>query len=174
MNTLVVKNLLLKVQQPYILILIGPPLVGKSSFIKKLLPDLPNHDIVVVSRDEILLDTYGSDDYEEAFKNVNQKEVDRRLISKIKEAAKEHKNVIIDMTHMTRKRRVYNLSFFSKDYYKLGIIFPILDDAEYTRRNTKRKSEEKKDISPQILRNMIKSYQPVDTKSEGFDRIISL
>ena len=142
---------LLNTQQPYIVILIGPPLSGKSSFIRNL-KSAVNHEFVVISRDEILLDTYGSDHYEEAFKNVNQKEVDKKLLALMQNTAKEKKNAIVDMTHMTRKRRIHNLSYF-KDYYKLGILFPILDKEEYKRRNLKRKGEEQKDISPMILAN---------------------
>jgi len=148
--------------------LIGPPLSGKDTALKEL-----NPNAVMISRDQILLDVYGSDNYDEAFKNVNQKEVDRVLISTIQKASKEGKNVIINMTNMTRKRRTYNLSFFGDEYNKIAVIFPILSDEEYTRRNTKRKGEEQKFIPPHILKNMIASYQNV-TKEEGFDKIISL
>lgn len=127
----------------------------------------------MISRDQILLDVYGSDNYDEAFKNVNQKEVDRVLISSIQKASKENKNVIINMTNMTRKRRMYNLDFFGDEYYKIAVIFPILDESEYERRNLKRKEEEQKFIPSHVLKNMISSYQTV-SKEEGFDKIISL
>jgi hypothetical protein len=74
---------------------------------------------------------------------------------------------------MTRKRRTYNLSFFGDEYTKIAVIFPILSDEEYSRRNTKRKDEEQKFIPPYVLKNMIGSYQTV-TKEEGFDKIVSL
>ena len=152
------------------MILIGPPLSGKTTWVKSN-PELES--AVLVSRDQTVLDVYGSDNYDEAFKNVNQKEVDRVLISSIQKAAKEGKNVIIDMTHMGRKRRTYNLSFFNDTYNKIAIIFPILSDDEYARRNTKRKGEEQKFIPINILKNMIGSYQSV-SKDEGFDKIVSL
>jgi len=156
--------------QPYILILIGPPMSGKDWVLKSLkLPD----DIVIISRDQILLDVYGSDNYDEAFKNVNQKEVDRVLISSIQKASKSGQNVILNMTHMTRKRRTYNLSFFGDEYNKIAVIFPILSDEEYERRNKKRQLEENKSIPLHVLKNMIGSYQTV-TKEEGFDKIVSL
>lgn len=168
MDTRKLKNILNTCSQPYILMLIGPPLSGKDTAIKEL-----NLDAVMISRDQTLLDVYGSDNYDEAFKNVNQKEVDRVLISTIQKASKENKNVIINMTNMTRKRRMYNLDFFGDEYYKIAVIFPILDESEYERRNLKRKEEEQKFIPSHVLKNMISSYQTV-SKEEGFDKIISL
>ena len=168
MNTKKLKLILNNCTQPYILMLIGPPLSGKDTVLKEL-----NLDAIVISRDQILMDVYGSDNYDEAFKNVNQKEVDRVLVHKIQRAVKEKKNVILNMTHMTRKRRTYNLSFFNDTYNKIAIIFPILSDDEYARRNTKRKGEEQKFIPINILKNMIGSYQSV-SKDEGFDKIVSL
>jgi predicted kinase len=157
-------------KEPWVLTLIGPPLSGKDTWIKQ---NFNPSDIVMISRDQILLDVYGSDNYDEAFKNVNQKEVDRVLISTIQKASKENKNVIINMTNMTRKRRMYNLDFFGDEYYKVAVIFPILDEAEYERRNLKRKEEEQKFIPTHVLKNMISSYQTI-SKDEGFDKIISL
>lgn len=157
-------------QEPWVMVLIGPPLSGKDTWIR-------NNNLlesaVMISRDQILLDVYGSDNYDEAFKNVNQKEVDRVLQSSMQKAIKEKKNIIVNMTNMTRKRRTHTLSFFSDDYNKLAILFPILSDEEYEVRNTKRAKEELKNIPPHVLKNMIASYQPV-SKEEGFNKIISL
>jgi len=158
-------------KQPWVLVLIGPPLSGKSTWIKN---NFDMNEVILISRDQTLLDVYGSDNYDEAFKNVNQKEVDRVLVSNIQKASKEGKNVIIDMTNMTRKRRIYNLNFFGNEYYKVGVIFPILDESEYERRNLKRKEEEQKFIPTHVLKNMISSYQTVDKSSEGFNKIVSL
>lgn len=157
-------------KSPWVLTLIGPPLSGKDTWIRN---NFDLNEVVMISRDQILLDVYGSDNYDEAFKNVNQKEVDRVLISTIQKDSKEGKNVIINMTNMTRKRRIYNLDFFGDEYYKVAVIFPILDESEYERRNLKRKEEEQKFIPTHVLKNMISSYQTV-SKEEGFDKIVSL
>lgn len=157
-------------KEPWVMVLIGPPLSGKTTWIRSN-PELES--AVLISRDQILLDVYGSDDYDEAFKNVNQKEVDKALVSLMQKTSKEGSNAIIDMTHMTRKRRIHNLSFFKNDYNKIAIIFPILSDDEYERRNTKRAGDESKSIPAHVLRNMIASYQTVN-KDEGFNKIVSL
>ena len=155
-------------KEPFVIILIGPPLSGKSTWIRN---NFPTTD--VISRDEIVMEVYGSRNYDDAFKNVNQKEVDRVLHKRLTEANKDKKNVIIDMTHMASKRRRQNLDYFSDDYYKLGVIFPILSEEEYERRNIKRMGEENKNLPMHIVKNMISSYQAV-REEEGFNKIISL
>lgn len=157
-------------KSPYILILVGPPLSGKSFFCNKFISEIG--DVDVISRDAILLDVYGSDNYDEAFKNVNQRDVDVELQNKLVQSSKSNRNVIIDMTNMTSKRRSHNLKNFNS-YTKIAVIFPILEFDEYNRRNDKRKSEENKFIPEQVLRNMIGSYQPI-RESEGFDKVITI
>jgi predicted kinase len=159
-----IKNL----KEPFVIILIGPPLSGKSTWIRENFPTTE-----VISRDETVMEVYGSRNYTEAFNNVDQKEVDRVLTQKFLDANLVKKNVIVDMTHMASKRRKQNLNYFSNDYYKLGVIFPILSDDEYERRNQKRIEEENKDLPMRIVKSMISSYQPI-TPDEGFNKVITL
>ena len=155
-------------KEPFVILLIGPPLSDKSTWIKK---NFPNAE--VISRDETVMEVYGSRNYTEAFKKVNQKKVDAVLTKKLKDASDNEVNVIIDMTNMTSKRRRITLNYFSDDYYKLGVIFPILSDEEYIIRNKKRIEEENKDLSLAIVKRMISSYQVI-IPEEGFDKVISL
>jgi predicted kinase len=159
-----IKNL----KEPFVIILIGPPLSGKSTWIRENFPTTE-----VISRDETVMEVYGSRNYTEAFNNVDQKEVDKVLTQKFLDANAAKKNVIVDMTHMASKRRKQNLNYFSDDYYKLGVIFPILSDDEYERRNQKRIEEENKDLPMRIVKSMISSYQPI-TPDEGFNKVITL
>jgi predicted kinase len=157
-----------QLKEPFVIILIGPPLSGKSTWIRENFPTTE-----VISRDETVMEVYGSRNYTEAFNNVDQKEVDRVLAQKFLDANASKKNVIVDMTHMASKRRKQNLNYFSNDYYKLGVIFPILSDDEYERRNQKRIEEENKDLPMKIVKSMISSYQPITT-DEGFNKVITL
>ena len=159
-----------KLKEPYVIILVGPPLSGKTTWINK---NFESGTFELISRDQIVLDLHGDEDYNTAFKSVDQKEVDKILVNKISTSAKEKKNVIIDMTHMSSKRRKYNLSLFDDEYYKLAVIFPILKEEEYIARDKKRTEEENKSIPMNIIKNMISSYQPIK-HDEGFDRVISL
>jgi len=158
-----------KIREPFVLVLIGPPLSGKDTWIRQNFSD---KEVVMISRDQIVLDIYGSDNYDEAFKNVNQKAVDAELQRQLRQSAEDGKNVIINMTNMTSKRRQHNLQNFDK-YNKIAVIFPILEWEEYRRRNIKRQQEEMKFIPEQVIKNMISSYQTIK-EEEGFDKVVSL
>ena len=159
-----------KLKEPYVLILIGPPLVGKTTWIKK---NFANKDVKLISRDQIVLDVYGSDDYDEAFKNVDQKMVNNVLESTLLKASDNGENVIVDMTNLTSKRRKHTLSYFDDNYSKIAVIFPPVDWDEIQKRNEKRKKEENKNIPEHVLKTMLSSYQPV-SHEEGFDKVVSL
>lgn len=153
--------------KPFVLILVGPPLSGKSTYIKKLRNFL---DFKVVSRDDIIMELSDSDDYNVAFNTVDQKLVDSILKERIIDYSFNNKNVIIDMTNLTSKRRKSNLNYFNEDYTKVGLIFPIISFEEYTARNKKRKEEENKNISVSIWQNMVNNFQTIK-KEEGFDKV---
>ncbi len=150
------------------MMLIGPTLSGKSTYIRNNYPN-----VEVISRDEIVMEVFGSRDYNLAFKEVDQKEVDRVLASRLKEANDSKKSVIIDMTNMTVKRRMATLRNFDKDFSKIAVVFTILSDEEYIKRNIDRNSKENKWIPPFVIKSMIDSYQEPSIQ-EGYDRIITL
>lgn len=150
------------------MMLIGPTLSGKSTYIRNNYPKTE-----VISRDEIVMEVFGSRDYNLAFKEVDQKEVDRVLATRLKEANDLKTSVIIDMTNMTVKRRMATLRNFDKDFSRVAVVFPILSEEEYTKRNIDRNAKENKWIPPFVIKSMIDSYQE-PTLDEGYDRIIIL
>ena len=154
--------------KPFVILLVGVPLSGKSTWIRN------NHPTTrIVSRDELVMEVYGSDDYNTAFKEVNQKDVDRLLDLRLKEVNTNKENVIVDMTNMVVSRRVKTLRYFSDDYYKEVIVFPVLETEEYDRRNKERNVNENKWIPPFVISSMLNSYQE-PTLDEGFDKITIL
>jgi predicted kinase len=157
-------------KSPYVLILIGTPLTGKSTFCNEFISKV-DKDVVIISRDRILLDLHESNDYHEAFKNVNQKQVDKILKEQLSESS--NKNTIIDMTNLTSKRRTEHLKNFGEDFYKVAVVFPILKWEEYQRRNEKRLIDENKHIPEGVIKSMISSYQPIKD-TEGFNKVITI
>jgi predicted kinase len=157
-----------KIKEPFVMMLIGPTLSGKSTYIRSNYPSTE-----VISRDEIVMEVFGSRDYNSAFKEVDQKEVDRRLADRLATAAAAKKNVIVDMTNMTVKRRMATLRNFGKDFARVAVVFPILSDEEYEKRNIDRNAKENKWIPPFVIKSMIDSYQE-PSPAEGYDRTIFL
>jgi len=159
-----------KLQEPYVLLLVGPPLSGKTTWINK---NFSEKEVTIISRDQLVLDVYDGDNYDDAFKNVNQKRVNQLLEESIEEAAENKDNVIVDMTNLTSKRRKTTLRYFDDDYTKIAVIFPLLEWDEFIIRNNRRKIEENKTIPEHVIKNMIASYQAI-RDDEGFDKVISI
>ena len=107
-----------KLKEPFVLLLVGPPLCGKSTWIKNNFAD---KQVTVISRDQILLDIHGSNDYETAFRSVNQKEVNRKLNQAFEDASNNGDNVIVDMTNLVSKRRKTTLDYFDESYENVTV-----------------------------------------------------
>ncbi len=153
----------------FLILLIGHPLVGKSTFIKNKLNNL---DFNLISRDNIIFELSSTKEYNKAWDEVNHKEVDHILNERIDNSIINNESVIIDMTNLTKKRRKGFINRFN-GYYKVGILFDILPSDEIKSRNEKRNNEESKYINESIINTMISSYQ-IPTKEEGFDKIINV
>ena len=156
----------MKTKSPFVIILSGIPMSGKSTWVRENYPDT-----LAISRDELVMEVAGTRDYNLAFKTVDQKAVDKLLAKRITDAATQKVDVIVDMTNLSRKVRVKNLSYFSNEYYKVSVVLPILDSEEYKRRNDFRSINENKFIPPFVIKSMMDSFV-LPTDDEGFDKII--
>ena len=168
MNLDNIQTYLQTIKSPFCVVLVGPPLSGKDTFISKL--NLSN--VSVISRDEIVLDLCPGMNYNEAWKSVDQKLVDRTLKSRLLQSISDNKNVIINLTNLRRKNRKSFLLKFGNDYKKVAIIFPILTSDEYFKRNTVRNENEGKFISMKVINEMIDGYEAID-ETENFDKVIN-
>jgi predicted kinase len=153
-------------KKPFVMLLVGTPLTGKTTWIRNNYPNTP-----VISRDEIVMEVYGSRNYSEAFAKVDHKEVDRVLHQRLQDVANSTNDVIVDMTNLTPKRRKHTLSYFSNNFTKIAVVFPTLSDEEYIARNKKRIEEEQKDLPMSVIKSMISTFE-APTTVEGFDEII--
>lgn len=158
----------MKLKEPFVMLLVGPTLSGKSTWLRNNYPD-----VNVISRDEILMEVAGTRDYNKAFETVDQKLVDKVLADRLSESNTNKISTIVDMTNMTKKRRSQTLRYFGDDFNKVAVVFPILSDEEYQNRNISRNSSENKWIPPTVIKSMIDSYQE-PTYEEGFSNIIFL
>jgi len=158
------------IKQPFTITLVGPPLVGKTTFIKTL----HGAEFEVISSDSILIELHGSDDYGMAFTSVDKTTHDLELSRRIIESIKLKKNIIFDLTNLRIIRRRRNLGQCSRKIYtNIAIIFPNISEETCIKRNESRRLTESKYINPNLISQMIAEYQPVDY-SEGFSEIIYL
>lgn len=163
-----IQDFLQKNKSPFCVILVGPPLSGKDTFLSNLC--LSN--VEIISRDSIILELCPGMSYNDAWNNVDQKLVDKILKNRIRQASTEFKNVIINLTNLRRKGRRSFLLKFGAEYKKIAVIFPILTIEEYQKRNSNRTELEGKTISMKVIQDMIDGYEAID-ETENFDKVIN-
>lgn len=163
-----IQNYLQNIKTSFCVVLVGTPLSGKDTFLSKL--ELGN--VEVISRDAIILELCPNMDYNKAWNTVDQKLVDKTLKAKVRQAADENKNVIINLTNLRKKGRISFLLKFGDNYQKLAVIFPILSIEEYQKRNSFRTESEGKTISMKVIQDMIDGYEAID-ETENFNKVIN-
>jgi predicted kinase len=145
--------------------MIGPPGVGKTTYIKK--EGLKN----VLSRDDIVMNhghKLGLTNYNLIFSKIDQNAVNKELNSKFDKLIQDGKNFVIDMTMMNRKSRSKFLSRIPKYYIKNAVAFET--DLNTLKKRNKLRSAEGKNLPLNLLIQMLSSYEP-PTEAEGFDDI---
>lgn len=152
------------------MILIGPPGVGKSSY---LVGKYDDH--VVCSSDNIFVRKgleFGLT-YDEAFRKFSFKEIESAFKNDIRRAVNEGKNIVIDRTNLSKKSRSKLFNYIDESYEKVGILFEFINHrAELAERLLKRKIEEGKTISEKVMEEMFKKYE--EPTLEEFDKLITV
>jgi putative nucleotidyltransferase with HDIG domain len=140
-----------------VILMCGLPGSGKSSYIRSI-EKLNKEDYFIVSRDDCLMNLakkkFGEDiTYNEAFKKITQKNVDKLLREKYIESNKSTK-VFVDMTHMSKKSRKKTLSYYSGGYKKTCVLL-MKDLPTIYLQNEQRKG---KVIDRRVIKRMMKSF----------------
>ena len=137
--------------------MIGLPMSGKSTWIQNFLKE--NNDFTIASRDDLILELGGNKTYNEAYKSIDSKEVNKLFNERVDQLIKERKNILFDLTNMSRKWRKKTLNKLPNSYKKTAqVILSDLDTLQ--KRNEFRKVSEGKEIPWSALEMMIKSFTP--------------
>jgi predicted kinase len=146
-------------------VLIGPPCSGKDYYIMNKMS--PEEDSVIISRDSVLME-FGQrmglgTEYSEIWKNLTddyQKEIDKILLMQYNDSIKERKNIIINLTNMSRKSRqkwLNNPLLNKANYFKQAIVFAVDYDTLF-QRNNKRFEMTGKFIPDYVMCNMMSAF----------------
>lgn len=169
--TLLSKQLVeLSLNGPLLIMLIGAPGTGKSTFIGKLLEQLK---LVVASTDD-QIDAYAASKgitYSQAFKQINFKTLKKQMEQDILSAVRIDKSVIIDQTNIHRKSRKDKLAMAPR-YQKVAVVFDVPEQQLLERLNA-REAATGKAIPKFVLYSMLKAYE-APTRDEGFDECFEL
>lgn len=156
--------------QPEIIIMVGLPGSGKSTWRDNFVANSDKDYVIVSSDDEIerMAQADGTD-YTSGFKKYIGAATGI-VKQKFRDAVNNNRSIIWDQTNLTAKKRRGILSQVPKNYRKVAVVFEITDD-ELERRLSKREKETGKHIPSEVIKNMASSYDP-PTKQEGFDKVI--
>lgn len=156
----------LKTTDKNLILMVGVPLSGKSTLIKRI----SEYVDTIISRDEIVLEKGNGLSYSDSFHKVNQKDVSTALKYRIMDAAKSGGNVVIDMMNHRSKSRRSHLSQFN-GYTKIALVTNCPSMEVLLERNENRNREENKFIPVKVIEDTLSSYSS-PTKEEGFDFIV--
>ena len=139
------------------IVMVGLPMSGKSTWMRNFTKE--NQDYEILSRDNVILELGKGLSYTEAYNTVDQNEVNKIFQDRCKEAIENRKNIIFDLTNMSKKARRKSIGNLSNDYKKTAQV--IIADLEILKeRNAKRVKEEGKHIPEEVIDAMVKSFYP--------------
>ena len=144
--------------------MIGPPGVGKSTYVAKHFSDK-----TVISRDALIEAVDPNSTYNENWNNCDQSEIDKLLDRQIANAIKSNEDFVIDMTLMSKKSRRKMLNKLPKHFEVDCVV--LFEDYEVLLQRMEQRQREGKNIPRYVIDNMIKGFAwPMH--GEGFSNIV--
>lgn len=152
---------------PNLYMLIGPPGVGKSTWVANQMFDWNN---TVIASTDNYIDRKAAE-HGKTYSDVFKSEIDNatsHMNSSIADAVKNGYNIIWDQTNISAKARKHKLKLIPDSYKKIAVFFQLPDEKELARRLANRPG---KNIPDDVMKSMIANTQEPST-DEGFDEII--
>lgn len=152
-----------------LIVLVGLPGSGKSTWIEKYLTDVDSDAVVVSSDNEVekIAKELGKT-YSEVFKDVI-KQATKAVNDLAEKSFLDNKNVIWDQTNLSKQKRMSILQRF-KGYQKIACVFEVPKDV-LEQRLKDRAEATGKFIPDAVVETMRKTFEYPEM-SEGFDKII--
>lgn len=175
-------------QTRYLVLLIGPPCVGKSSWIATHLQEYIQEAYVVINRDDVVsavareygmtYDDMYLDQKEYPIVQEANQEITRRHRENIANAVQTGLSVVIDMTNNTEKSREKMIGMVgAEDWQKMAIVFDTDDDIEFLTTQAELRNIKEtelygmpKTITREILERFLRDFE--EPSPDVFHRIV--
>jgi predicted kinase len=149
-------------------ILVGPPCVGKTSYLKDL-----DYNFVISSDDivEILCQRKGIE-YHEFFKypsNSPIKKQHNEIFKQLIIESKSFAHVVWDLTNLTKKSRNRIFNHYSQADFNAVVFDFVGNESLILERNRLRFKQHGKHVDESAIKNMFLSYEPIDLEEEFTD-----
>jgi predicted kinase len=150
-------------------ILIGPPCVGKTSYLKTI-----DYDFVISSDDIVeLLTSRAGKNYHDFFKYPSNSPIRKEHNEIFKQLIIESKSfahVVWDLTNLTKKARKRIFNHYHQPNFN-AVFFDFLGNEKLIlERNKLRFKQQDKYVDESVIKSMFLSYEPIDVK-EGFSEV---
>lgn len=158
------------VHRPILIMLIGLPGTGKSTWVNEFLGEHKGANFGIVSTDNVI-QTFASQNgftYNQFFNDITYACAEKISHHTAKLLFEHRRNVIWDQTNLTKKSRAKKLNMVPMDYKRTALY--IMQPPGHQERLDKRAIEEGKHIPDKVMASMSKSLQPPDF-TEEFDTI---
>lgn len=144
-------------------IMVGLPGSGKSTIAKTL-------NVPIISRDDIITNMFPDKTYNEAYRHIRENEDQYMAVSfkfekELIKAAKEQKDIVIDMTMLSLSSRRSMMAKFPNAKFKAIVVIPPLSIVK--ERASKRPGKE---MSDKVYEHMLPTFT-MPVKEEGFEEI---
>ena len=134
-------------------LLVGPPLSGKSTWIR----NNPNPENVVISRDDLIMEFGGDLNYSANWASADQDAIDKELLARKKAAVTSGKSIIMDLTHCSPRSRRQSFGQLPSSYKRNLIVFfsPL---SLLLERNERRGNDENKFLKEEIIYRFVQGF----------------
>jgi len=172
---LAIQQLIKTFKSPTYIMLVGPPGVGKSTFIKEFLKQVDNKCHFHIASTDNLIEIKATEQgitYNDYFHIVDHKKLRREMEAGIELAFHADISIIHDQTNMSKKSRASKLYCIPDNYQKFCLNFK-LNEKTLQERLDNRGKLTGKTIPDFVVKSMLSNYEE-PSKLEGFDFIFEI
>ena len=158
--------------QPTVIMLVGIPGSGKSTWVRDFLSTCVDKNSWTVLGTDLIIDEYAEEkgiSYQDAHKTLTRKKVESKFKAQLRDAFKKNMNVLWDQTNVGRNARAKKLAMIPANYNVEAVVFE-LDRDEVNRRLAKRQTETGKFVPNFVVDQMMADYSR-PSKTEGFSKV---